>query len=658
MGVKLRVRVDGASHRIEVPEVCTLGQLRAAVASKVLADAWPASAVGLSLNGDASADLGDATGASESATLRACGVARGDLIHVHRRGAPAPTDATARRVVVASDDPSPSDDDAQPRSRARALALAAAERRAALATAGVERPDPSACAPMDVADASPRDPDPSDPSDPSDPAAAAAAAAASDFVLPPFTLPPSLARVLAAESARDPAPLSPTELAVALAHAAMREAGFVLRGAALGDRSADPSLDAFDGLRSTNPRGWRDDAATRGRFGGEYVLAAAPHAATVAVRAQAVGPHRVVLAGALSNDGEKEEPDGIRTRRRPTRRADVDASALAALAEYFPSRIGASEAKAAGGGASREALPARFSPELFRSAWHAAKDRLATPLRRDACEFAGLPPPPALLSLPEELKALAFAVRLDARDLCAVASTCRELRSAADSNDAWRPAFERAFGAEEAAAAAAAAAAADDAGGPSSSGGPSSAGGPSSGVGGVSFKRLFRARVAEARRRAAALEQAARLSRRPPPPGIVPGIPAPGVPPGGMFPGIPGYVPGITGGDYDLYPGGFAGGSGGSGGFGGLGGRAIMPGFPGGGRVPRTPGGAFGGGFGGASPFPLPGGMPGGLPTPGGADPTQGPLRPGGRGRGGPPRPGWDGRPRNPFGDGDGDGLL
>ena len=68
MGVKLRVRVDGASHRIEVPEVCTLGQLRAAVASKVLADAWPASAVGLSLNGDASADLGDATGASESAT--------------------------------------------------------------------------------------------------------------------------------------------------------------------------------------------------------------------------------------------------------------------------------------------------------------------------------------------------------------------------------------------------------------------------------------------------------------------------------------------------------------------------------------------------------------------------------------------------------------
>ena len=54
MGVKLRVRVDGASHRIEVPEVCTLGQLRAAVASKVLADAWPASAVGLSLNGDAS----------------------------------------------------------------------------------------------------------------------------------------------------------------------------------------------------------------------------------------------------------------------------------------------------------------------------------------------------------------------------------------------------------------------------------------------------------------------------------------------------------------------------------------------------------------------------------------------------------------------------
>ena len=266
---------------------------------------------------------------------------------------------------------------------------------------------------------------------------------------PPRTLsfpahpPPSGARPRRRVRAR-PRALSPTELAVALAHAAMREAGFVLRGAALGDRSADPSLDAFDGLR----RRIRGGGATTRRPAEGSAARAPRRAPRRDGRGEGAGrrPHRVVLAGALSNDGEKEEPDGIRTRRRPTRRADVDASALAALAEYFPSRIGGEEAKAAGGGASREALPARFSPELFRSAWHAAKDRLATPLRRDACEFAGLPPPPALLSLPEELKALAFAVRLDARDLCAVASTCRELRSAADSNDAWRPAFERAFG--------------------------------------------------------------------------------------------------------------------------------------------------------------------------------------------------------------------
>jgi hypothetical protein len=110
---------------------------------------------------------------------------------------------------------------------------------------------------------------------------------------------------------------------------------------------------------------------------------------------------------------------------------------------------------------------------------------------------------------------------------------------------------------------------------------------------------------------------------------------------GGVPLGPPGYTPGITGGDYDLYPGGSFGGA--------------MPGFPGSG----------GSGFPGA-PTPrggwpvMPGGMPGGVPTP-----TPGGGLGNGRGRGGlgpaHPRlgPGWDGRPRPPGApDGDGFGFL
>ena len=42
MGIKLRVRVAGVdgAQKLEVPEVCTLAQLRRAVASKLLDDAW------------------------------------------------------------------------------------------------------------------------------------------------------------------------------------------------------------------------------------------------------------------------------------------------------------------------------------------------------------------------------------------------------------------------------------------------------------------------------------------------------------------------------------------------------------------------------------------------------------------------------------------
>ena len=91
MGVKLRVRVAGVpgpARALEVPEACTLAQLRHKIVAKVLVDlpGWgpgvAESDVEVSLNGDE--DLG-AAGHDESATLRACGVTRGDLIRVKMR---------------------------------------------------------------------------------------------------------------------------------------------------------------------------------------------------------------------------------------------------------------------------------------------------------------------------------------------------------------------------------------------------------------------------------------------------------------------------------------------------------------------------------------------------------------------------------------------
>ena len=390
------------------------------------------------------------------------------------------------------------------------------------------------------------------------------------------------------------------------------------------------STDCFD-----ESAGWRDDAATRGRFGGEHVLAAAPHAATVAVRAQAVGPHRVVRGH--TNDGEKEEPDGIRTRRRPTRRADVDASAPAALAEYLPANRRL-EAKAAGGGASRGASRALL-PELFRSAWHAAKDRLATPLRRDACEFSSRParaaePPGGT----QGARVRGSSGREDPRRRVDVprASSRRGLERRV------APAAERALGAEEAAAAAAAAAA-DDAGGPSSSGGPP----PLRRSILRRRRRLIQAALPRARRGGAVAPRRSnrrRGSRRPPPPGSSPGSPRPRGPPGGCSRGSRDASPGSRAGTTTRTPG-FAGARGFRG-FGGLG-RAIMPGFPAG-EESRGRSEAPSAEASRRVALPSSRGCPGAADARGRrSDP--GPPRPGGRGRGSAEF-GWDAG-HEPFGD-------
>jgi|AntAceMinimDraft_12_1070368.scaffolds.fasta_scaffold32451_2 F-box protein 7 len=82
MGIKLRVRVVGAdaTQRLEVPELCTLAQLRQAVATKCCDPPCDAGAVAITLN--RTDDVGAHGAVGESTTLGACGISRGDLVHV------------------------------------------------------------------------------------------------------------------------------------------------------------------------------------------------------------------------------------------------------------------------------------------------------------------------------------------------------------------------------------------------------------------------------------------------------------------------------------------------------------------------------------------------------------------------------------------------
>ena len=91
MGIKLRVRVVGGSGdtiRVEVPEVCTLAQLRSALATKVFEGNVEPANVAVTLN---RTDDVSTQGSGEGSTLRSCGIARGDLVYVFVRDAAAAT---------------------------------------------------------------------------------------------------------------------------------------------------------------------------------------------------------------------------------------------------------------------------------------------------------------------------------------------------------------------------------------------------------------------------------------------------------------------------------------------------------------------------------------------------------------------------------------
>ena len=140
-------------------------------------------------------------------------------------------------------------------------------------------------------------------------------------------------------------------------------------------------------------------------------------------------------------------------------------------------------------------------------------------------------------------------------------AVCREMRFAADADALWSARFEATFGAEAARKARERerrregtkrsnendADAYDHA---------------------LHWKRLFAEATVAARMDALARKRARDLAERNGAEWFAPRFPRPGVPEGGVPLGPPGYTPGITGGDYDLYCGRRFG--------------SFMPGFPGG----------------------------------------------------------------------------
>jgi len=246
-----------------------------------------------------------------------------------------------------------------------------------------------------------------------------------------------------------------------------------------------------------------------------------------------------------------------------------------------------------------------ISAERCRALWNTVRESMANKLFAAVkAQVAGVLASGTLMSLPTDVKRR-VAEKLDAYSLAYCSCTCKELRRLCASNDLWRELLRKDFGIEN------------------------------GGRDGLQARALYHM---HAIRRSEEREAALRLESYHPMPGR---LPRHGLGPDAdrdMYPGIPGHVPGIIGGDYDLWPG-------------GLNPNPPPRPIPGYGRGGLGgPGRPRGGWPGGGPPFPP---QPGGLPynPDPDADLRNLPDILGG-GRPGfptmPPNPGFDGRPRPP----------
>ena len=598
MGVKLRVRVvgvPGPARSLEVPETCTLGQLRVALVSKVLHDLWDGDEtlqenVIVSLNGDE--ELGAGLGNPESSTLRQCGVTRGDLIHVRRRNGD--TSGVAASTTQNQTNATPVTD-----GEIRRNALEAAEARN-LPSSSSAPPNPNPT-PMDTSEDSTED---------------AADATASRNAS--TSLPDALKQVLSyqqqsATNAKQ-APLTGCELLFLTAHAALLDCGLV------------PVVDTNctnNNLTLTLPDTWRGSAKSTGAIRVKYGLRGTA-VATCEVKAQPMGDGVVVAAVAAG--------------------AKTHVLTLSCAGHLFNESDGS-------GDLNRNTGKFRFKD--IRALWSSVKDEFAQQALLDVRTLAGLGPFQFQLdSLPDALKVGVLGHLEKFTDLVSVGGTCRSLRWIARADVLWERQVARTF--------------------PETYKEASS----DKDTRGVFFEakkqkgeyttdeygdeKKWRLKfklelVSERERKRVELERAeeeAEARAMGPRRFFGPnGTFYVGSGYGHIAPPPSGFTPGITGGDYDLYPGSFtrpgmpAFPGSGNGGLGGGIGRGGFPGMPGGYYPPNPQGG-----------WPvMPGGMTGGVPTPtpgGGLGGGRRGGRVGGRGRGFPgmPHPGWDGRPRPPGG--------
>ena len=247
-----------------------------------------------------------------------------------------------------------------------------------------------------------------------------------------------------------------------------------------------------------------------------------------------------------------------------------------------------------------------ITPEGCRALWAKVKEAMAAKLFEAAeAQLAGILSPGTLMSLPADVKRR-IAENLDAYGLAYCACTCKELRAVCSDDELWARLLQTDFDVL-----------------------------PMPARTGISSRSLYNK---HAMRRSAEREERLRMESYHPMPGRLPRHGFVPDPDRDIYAGIPGHVPGIIGGDYDLWPG-------------GLNPNPPPRPIPGYGRGGLGgPGRPRGGWPGGGPPFPP---QPGGLPY--NPDPDADLRNPPdipGRGRGGfpsmPPNPGWDGRPRPP----------
>jgi F-box protein 7 len=88
---------------------------------------------------------------------------------------------------------------------------------------------------------------------------------------------------------------------------------------------------------------------------------------------------------------------------------------------------------------SSDAVGAAEEKEILEL-WRVLKDELCLPLMISLCQLNGLPLPPCLMALPDELKDKVLEL-LPGVDLAKVQCTCKELKDLAADNDLWERKF-------------------------------------------------------------------------------------------------------------------------------------------------------------------------------------------------------------------------